>query len=130
MKPTLDRAGAAGRVRTLLRFAYGLLGVAIIAGVAWQWEPTHNIAAAVLASGALFAVVVGLAAQGTLANPISGIVLAFAQPFSIGDHVKIAGNEGTVVRIGVAYTRLDLGDGSHAEIPNALLSAATIIVNR
>lgn len=129
MRP-LDRAGAAGRVRTLLHFAYGLLGIALIAGAAWQWKPTHNIATAIWASGALLAVVLGLAAQGTLASPISGVVLAFAQPFRIGDHVKVGDTEGVVLRIGVAYTRIDLGDGSHAEIPNALLGAATIVVSR
>lgn len=127
--PRLDQA-ATGRARTLLKFGYGIAGIALAAGVAWQWPPTRHLATAIWASGAVIAVVLGLAAQGTLANPIAGLVLAFAQPFRIGDHITMGDISGTVVRIGVAYTRLSLTDGGYAEVPNSVLGASTINVSR
>lgn len=109
---------------------YGIIGITIGCAALWQYGPTRHIASAVFASGAVLAVVLGLAAQGTLSNPISGLVLALAQPFRIGDTVTIGDATGKVVRIGVAYTRIDTGSGEHVEIPNTLLGERVIFVKR
>lgn len=118
------------RARTLLRFVYGLVAVVAVGIAAWQYPPTRHIASGVFASGAVFAVVIGLAVQGTLGNPIAGFVLTLAQPIRVGDRVTLQGNTGTVVRIGLSYTRIDLGDGTHLEAPNSLLAQQAVVVAR
>ena len=67
--------------------------------------------------GAVFAVVFGLAAQQTLGNVIAGLVLISAQPFRVGDRVRlqaggVAGQiEGVVASHGLLYTTLRPGRG-------------------
>lgn len=118
------------RVGTLMRFVYGLGAITLLAMAAWQYAPTRHIAQAMFAGGAVFAVVLGLAAQGTLGNPIAGFVLTLAQPIRVGDRVIFSGHDGHVVRIGVSYTRIDVGDGTHVEVPNSLLAQQVVIVER
>lgn len=126
----IDASSAIERARTLLRFVYGIAGLGVACAIAWQFGPTHRVATGLLASGAVLAVVIGLAAQGTLGNPIAGVVLAFAQPIRVGDKVTIDNLTGHVVRIGVSYTRIDVGDGTHVEFPNSLLATLSIVVER
>lgn len=114
----------------MLHFTYGLVGLAIACAALWQYGPTRHVASAALASGAVIAVVIGLAAQGTLGNVVAGLVIAFSQPIRTGDHVTIDDLTGRVSTIGVSYTRIDLDNGSHVEFPNSLLAQRAITVNR
>src|SRR5512145_452233 len=61
------------------------------------------VAAGLLASSALIALVVGLAAQRPLANFVAGVVIAFTQPLRIGDQVTVDDVEGVVEEIGLTY---------------------------
>ena len=60
--------------------------------------------AAILASGAVIGIIVGMAAQPTLGNAISGLLIAFAQPLRLHDQVAFGGVEGVVEEIGLTYT--------------------------
>jgi hypothetical protein len=55
-----------------------------------------TVAGSILASSAILALVVGLAAQSTLSNFVAGILIAFTQPLRLGDAVAVAGASGTV----------------------------------
>ncbi len=81
--------------------------------------------------GAILGVLLGIAAQQTLANLFAGIVLLQAHPFSVGDLVWIRSGalggqyEGEVTEIGLTYVRLATGDGP-VSLPNTqVLAAAT-----
>jgi Mechanosensitive ion channel, beta-domain len=80
--------------------------------------------------GALTGVLVGIAAQQTLANLFAGIILLLSKPFVVGDDVHLwsgpLGGEfdGTVLEIGLTYVRLEASTGEF-RLPNAqVLSAA------
>jgi small-conductance mechanosensitive channel len=81
--------------------------------------------------GAFTAVVVGLAAQQTLGNLIAGTVLLSAQPFRVGDRIRlqaggVAGQlEGTVSTLGLLYTTLQQG-GDDILVPNSVVLSAAI----
>ena len=83
-------------------------------------------------SGAVFAVVFGLAAQQTLGNVIAGLVLISAQPFRVGDRVRLqAGGlagvlEGVVASHGLLYTTLAQGEDSIMVPNNIVLTAAVV----
>lgn len=81
--------------------------------------------------GAVVGVLLGIAAQQTLANLFAGIVLLQAHPFAVGDEVWIKSGalggqyEGAVTEIGLTYVRLDTENGPVA-LPNTqVLAAAT-----
>jgi small conductance mechanosensitive channel len=83
-------------------------------------------------SGAIFAVVFGLAAQQTLGNLIAGVVLISARPFKAGDRVKLqagglAGEvEGIVTSLGLLYTTLARGEDS-IMVPNNVVLASAVV---
>jgi small conductance mechanosensitive channel len=84
------------------------------------------VAGGILASGAVIAFVVGLAAQTTLSNFVAGIFIAFAQPLRLGDRVSVGGAEGTVQEIQLTYTVVRAPDGARFYVPNAKLASDTI----
>jgi small-conductance mechanosensitive channel len=80
--------------------------------------------------GALTGVLVGIAAQQTLANLFAGIILLLSRPFVVGDDVRLWSGplgghfQGTVLEIGLTYVRLEAEDGEF-RLPNAqVLSSA------
>ena len=81
--------------------------------------------------GALTGVLVGIAAQQSLANVFAGIVLLTARPFQVGDTVGIRSGalsgliEGTVSEVSVTYVRLETENGP-IHLPNAQVLAAAV----
>ncbi|MEX1358484.1 MAG: mechanosensitive ion channel domain-containing protein [Gaiellaceae bacterium] len=86
----------------------------------------RTVAGAVLGSAAIVGLVVGLAAQSTLANVVAGVLIAFTQPLRIGDRVGTGDEEGIVEEIGLIYTLVRLDDGARLVIPNSKLASDTI----
>ena len=84
------------------------------------------VAGSLLASSAIIALVIGLAAQTTLSNFVAGILIAFLQPLRIGDSVTVSGAAGTVEEIGLTFTLIRAGDGARYFVPNAKLASDTI----
>jgi small conductance mechanosensitive channel len=84
------------------------------------------VAGSILASSAVIALIVGLAAQSTLSNFVAGILVAFAQPLRLGDSVVVAGATGTVQEIGLTYTVIGAADGARYFVPNTKLASDTI----
>jgi small conductance mechanosensitive channel len=84
------------------------------------------IAGTVLASSAIIALVIGFAAQPTLANFVAGLLIAFIQPLRLGDTVEAGGATGTVEEIGLTYTVVRAPEGARFYVPNARLASDTI----
>ena len=81
--------------------------------------------------GALTGVLVGIAAQQSLANVFAGIVLLMARPFQVGDTIGIRSGalsgliEGTVSEVSIAYVRLETENGP-IHLPNSQVLAAAV----
>jgi hypothetical protein len=84
-----------------------------------------------LVGGALTGVLVGIAAQQSLANVFAGIVLLLARPFQVGDQVGIRSGalsgliEGTVSEVSITYVRLETENGP-VHLPNSQVLAAAV----
>jgi small-conductance mechanosensitive channel len=111
--------------RTRLRVLRRLILVAIVVVLATialsQFTELKRLATGILASTAVIGLVIGFAAQHTIANMVAGVQLAVTQPIRIGDRVSFEEIEGRVTDITLSYTYLDPGDGSAVVIPNQLL---------
>jgi small-conductance mechanosensitive channel len=105
-----------------------VLGVLIVIAmiVLSQFTEFKRLATGVLASTAVIGLIVGFAAQHTIANMVAGIQIAISQPIRIGDRVRFEDCEGRVTDITLSYTYLDPGDGSSIVIPNQLLVEGTV----
>jgi small-conductance mechanosensitive channel len=84
------------------------------------------VATGILASSAVIGIVVGFAAQKTIGNFIAGLLIAFAQPIRLGDHVEIEGQMGVVEEIGLTYTFIRVEDNDRLVIPNERIASDTI----
>ena len=85
--------------------------------------PTTSMFAVLGAAG----LAVGLALKDSLSNIASGVMLIVLRPFRAGDHVVIAGQEGTVLEIRVFQTRLRAFDHRVIILPNSEITTAPIV---
>ena len=83
-------------------------------------------AGGVLASSAVVALIVGMAARSTLSNFVAGMMLAFTQPLRLGDEVTVGDAAGTVEEIALTYTTIRTPSGERFFVPNEKLASDTI----
>ncbi len=116
----------AGTVGFLVRLAFLVAAMLLALRIAGLEPRTLAV------SGAIVAVVFGLAAQQTLGNLIAGVVLISARPFRVGDRVRLqagglAGEiEGIVASLGLLYTTFSRGEDS-IMVPNNVVLAAAVV---
>jgi small-conductance mechanosensitive channel len=89
------------------------VGIALI-----QIPAVGTLARAMLASAAIVAGVIGIAARAPIANLVSGIMIAFSQPVRLNDYISVDGEYGTVEQISLIYTYVRTADGRRVVIPN------------
>ena len=66
-------------------------------------------------------------APNTVNNFISGLILAFERPVTVGDIVNVDGHEGEVQKIGIRASTIRQWDGSEVIVPNADLISKKVI---
>jgi small conductance mechanosensitive channel len=74
-------------------------------------------------------VAIGFAFQNILQNFLAGLLLLWAEPFRVGDEIKLDGFEGTVEEIQTRATIIRTYDEREVVIPNADLFTRSVIVN-
>ena len=119
---TVLAAGAVVRfVTTGLGYVTLLLTALAVLGVSLQ---------RLLIGAGLVSVVLGIAAQQSLANIFASLVLLFARPFSVGDFIVIRSGTLGVIQcevkaIGLTYVTVHTDTG-FLKIPNSVMSSAAI----
>jgi small-conductance mechanosensitive channel len=129
LSPRLNRrldpatAGTIGFLVRLATMAAVVVAALRIAGVD---------AAALAVGGAFTAIVLGLAAQQTLAGIFAGILLQSTRPFRVGERVRLVGGplagslDGTVSSLGLFYTTFVQG-ADRLLVPNSVLLNLAIV---
>jgi small-conductance mechanosensitive channel len=115
----------------IVRYAVLLIGLFILLVAALQLirVPIGQL----VVTGAVTGVLLGIAAQQSLANLFAGLVLLFAHPFRVGDHVRFRAGalsgqiEGIITDISLTYVRLETEEG-RVVIPNAQALAAAVLL--
>ncbi|HXN32343.1 MAG TPA: mechanosensitive ion channel domain-containing protein [Polyangiaceae bacterium] len=109
------------RVRTqamlLRRVASVTVGFLAAAFVLMQFEFVRSVGVSLLASAGVAGVVVGLAAQKSLAAIIGGIQFSFAQPVRVGDLVVVETEFGEIEEINLTYVVVRLWDKRRLILP-------------
>lgn len=99
---------------------YLLLGLAVAAKLGID-------VTGVVALASVLTLAVSLTLQTALGNVFGGLTLLYTKPFAPGHYVQIAAREGTVLEVGLAYTKLATVDNKIISIPNASVAAAEIV---
>ncbi len=126
LQPLVGQAHA-GIVRYVLLLG-GVFAIATISLYLLGVKPDK-----LLVGGAVTGVLLGIAAQQSLANLFAGLVLLFASPFRVGDRVRFRAGalsgevEGTVTDLSLAYVRLETAQGQML-LPNSQALAAAVLL--
>jgi small-conductance mechanosensitive channel len=124
MQPVTGRAHAA-----VVRYTIVLLGsiAVLFITLALLNVPIDQL----LVGGAVTSIILGIAAQQSLSNVFSGLVLLLSHPFGVGDAVSFRSGalggliEGIVTEIGISYVRVETADGL-IQLPNSQVLAAAV----
>ncbi len=118
--------GTAGTAGFLIRLA--TIAIVVITALRIAGVKPETLAV----GGAFTAVVIGLAAQQTLAHVFAGLVLLTTRPFVVGQRIKLRGGavagevDGIVGSLGLFYTTLISG-GDRTLIPNNVIMQLSVI---
>ena len=119
-KSKLEKA-AHSLIKSLARVAlYLLLGLTVASKLGID-------VTGVIALASVLTLAISLSIQNMLANVIGGFTLLYTQPFHSGDYVDIGADSGTVVEIGMSYTKLQTPDSKIISIPNSTVVAAQVV---
>jgi len=111
----------ARRMHTLINLFRKVIIVIIIilaaAAALMQFENFRRIGTGILASAGLAGIIIGLAAQKTLANLLAGFQIAITQPIRIDDVVIVEGEFGWIEEISLTYVVVRIWDLRRLVLP-------------
>jgi small-conductance mechanosensitive channel len=115
------------KVSTLRKTVVALLSLVIVFGALDHFG--INLSAYLVGLG-VGAIVIGFAAQSTISNFMSGLLVVMEKTITTGDYVRVnvpgAPVEGTIEEISFLRTRIVTNDGVKVSIPNTLILATTV----
>ncbi len=83
--------------------------------------------APILAGLGVTGFIVGFACQESLANFAAGVMIAFNQPFKVGEYVEVAGLGGSIREVGMMATILTTPDNKLVVVPNKAVWGSSIV---
>jgi len=96
---------------------YVLIGIFTAASVLMLFDQVRQFGASILASAGVLGVVLGFAAQRTIANLFAGFQLAMTQPIRIDDVVIVEGEWGRVEEISLTFVVIHIWDDRRLVVP-------------
>ena len=109
-----------GMLRSAVHIGLDLIVVTMALG--YLGVPMTSVVALVSVIG----LAISLALQGLLTNLTAGVIILMSKPFQVGDFVQTGELMGTVVEIGILYTRLKCPDGRLVFVPSNVIYSASI----
>ncbi len=111
----------ARKIQTQLQFIRRILAVVIfilvLSAVLLTFDNVRELGATLLTSAGVAGIIVGIAAQKSLANLLAGMQIAITQPIKIGDAVIVEGEWGTIEEITLTYVVVMVWDKRRMILP-------------
>jgi len=122
-----DRTGLQFATALAQLLAY-LVGAVLYAHVVPE---LRALGTALLTGVSVVSVVVGLAAQSTLANLVAGLSLVLYRPIRVGDRIQVNSPKGpvtaSVTSVSLGYTVLRDDDNHEVIVPNSVMVTSVVI---
>jgi len=111
----------ARKVHTQIRYLRRIVSAAIViiavGAVLLTFEEIQQIGSTILTTAGVAGVIVGFAAQKSLATMIAGLQIAFTQPIRLDDAVIVEGEWGWIEEITLTYVVVKLWDWRRLVVP-------------
>jgi small-conductance mechanosensitive channel len=105
------------QVHVLSKTLYFVIGLFAVASILMLFEEVRRLGTSILASAGVVGVVLGFAAQKTIANLFAGFQLAMTQPIRLDDVVIVEGEWGRVEEITLTYVVIHIWDDRRLVVP-------------
>lgn len=94
-----------------------IIFVVMVAFILLQFEEMKQIGRGILTSAGVSGIIIGIAAQKSIANLLAGFQIAFTQPIRLDDALIVNGEYGWVEEINLTYVTMRLWDQRRQIIP-------------
>ena len=109
------------KILTQLQYIQRILGIVIfivtVAFILLQFDAVRSIGTGLLTSAGVGGIIIGFAAQKSIANLLAGFQIAFTQPIRIDDALIVDGEFGRVEEITLTYVTLKVWDQRRLIVP-------------
>lgn len=116
-KDNLEARKVYTQVNVLTKTLYVLIVIFSIASGLMLFEEVRRFGTSILASAGVVGIIVGFAAQKTIANLFAGFQLAMTQPIRIDDVVIVENEWGRVEEITLTYVIIKIWDDRRLVVP-------------
>jgi small-conductance mechanosensitive channel len=99
------------------RIAAILIFLVVVSLLLLQFESLRNLGTGILTSAGISGIIIGIAAQKSIANLLAGFQIAFTQPIRLDDALIVQGEFGWVEDITLTYVSLRLWDQRRLIVP-------------
>ncbi len=107
--------------------SFFLRGVIWLSGLLLALNELEIELVGLMASLALFSLILGFAMQQTIGNIMNSFMLAIDRPFEVGDRIEVEGVLGSVVSVGILSTKILTREEKLVVIPNNTLVESTLV---
>lgn len=97
--------------------------IVVISAIGALGFPTTSLVAVFGTAGAALA----LGFKDNLGNFVSGIIILFTKPFTVGDYVEMGQYAGTVKEIQIMFTVLNTIDNKQIVVPNSQMTTSVLV---
>ena len=101
-------------IKRIITILVILIGISILL---LSFDSVRQYGIGLLTSAGIFSVIIGFAAQKSLANLMAGIQIAFTQPIKIDDVVIVEGEWGRIEEINLTYVVVNIWDLRRLVLP-------------
>jgi small-conductance mechanosensitive channel len=105
------------QVHVLSKTLYVIIAIFTAASILMLFEEVRRFGTSLLASAGVIGIIVGFAAQRTIANLFAGFQLAMTQPIRLDDVVIVEGEWGRVEEISLTYVVIHIWDERRLIVP-------------
>ena len=117
VKDNLEARRIQTQFRVFERIGTGVIVIVTISIMLMTFEQVRQFGVSLLASAGLAGIVIGFAAQKSLATLLAGIQIAFSQPIRLDDVVIVEGEWGKVEEITLTYVVVRIWDERRLVVP-------------